>query len=95
MNITGNQITVSAAGFQTRTVTVTGTTVNVTMVSTGQLQEVVVTSLGIRRSRNQVPYAAQQISGDEVSKNRGNNFISNHSGKVSGVEGGKRSDFDE
>jgi hypothetical protein len=50
------------------------------------MQEVVVTALGIRRSRNQVPYAAQQLGGDEVSKNRSSNFVQNLSGKVSGLE---------
>jgi TonB-dependent SusC/RagA subfamily outer membrane receptor len=86
INISGNQLTITAAGHQSQTITVTGATADVTLVSAGQLQEVVVTSLGIRRSRNQVPYAAQQITGEEVSKNRGNNFISNLSGKVSGVD---------
>jgi len=50
------------------------------------MQEVVVTALGIRRTRNQLPYAAQQISGDEVSKERTSNFIQNLSGKISGLE---------
>jgi TonB-linked SusC/RagA family outer membrane protein len=86
ITITSNQITVSAAGFTTQTITVTGNTANVTLITSGPLQEVVVTSLGIRRTRNQVPYAAQQINGDEVSRNRGSNFISNLSGKVSGVD---------
>ena len=86
LTINGNQLTISAAGFQTQTITVSGDIANVTLVSAGQLQEVVVTSLGIRRTRNQVPYAAQQINGEEVSKNRGSNFISNLSGKISGVD---------
>jgi TonB-linked SusC/RagA family outer membrane protein len=86
LTINGNQLTISAAGFQTQTITVSGDIANVTLVGTGQLQEVVVTSLGIRRSRNQVPYAAQQINGEEVSKNRGSNFVSNLSGKISGVD---------
>lgn len=54
--------------------------------SSTALEEVVVTALGIRRSRNQVAYAAQQVAGDEVSKTRGGNFINNLSGKVSGLE---------
>lgn len=86
INVTGNQLTITAAGFTSQTVTITGNTVNVTLASAGQMQEVVVTALGIRRSRNTVPYAAQQINGDEVSKNRGNNFVQNLSGKVSGVD---------
>ncbi|HJS53096.1 MAG TPA: carboxypeptidase-like regulatory domain-containing protein, partial [Chitinophagaceae bacterium] len=86
ITITGNQLTITAAGFQSQTMTVTGDMANVTLSSAGQLQEVVVTSLGIRRTRNQVPYAAQQINGEEVSRNRGSNFISNLSGKISGLD---------
>ena len=87
ITIKGNQITVSAVDHTTQTITVAGDVVDVTLVrASGQLQEVVVTALGIRRSRNQVPYAAQQINGDEVAKNRASNFITNLSGKVSGVD---------
>src|SRR5215813_7904295 len=53
LSVTGNQITITAAGFQGQTVTVTGSTVTVTLVSGGQMQEVVVTALGIRKTRNQ------------------------------------------
>src|SRR5829696_3134545 len=83
----GASLGVSAAGFQGQTLQVTGPVVNFT-IRAGQnnLQEVVVTAMGIRRSRNQVPYAAQQIGGDEVSKNRSSNFVQNLSGKVSGLE---------
>ncbi|HEY0432467.1 MAG TPA: TonB-dependent receptor plug domain-containing protein, partial [Chitinophagaceae bacterium] len=87
ISITGNQITVSAVDHTPQTITVTGEAVAVTLArATGQLQEVVVTALGIRRSRNQVPYAAQQIPGSEVSKERNANFISNLEGKISGLD---------
>ncbi|MDQ3279451.1 MAG: SusC/RagA family TonB-linked outer membrane protein, partial [Bacteroidota bacterium] len=52
----------------------------------GNLNEVVVTALGIRRSRNTLPYAAQQVTGEEVSQSRGSNFVNALSGRVSGVE---------
>ncbi|MDB5205575.1 MAG: rane protein [Flavisolibacter sp.] len=83
----GASIGVTATGFQGQTLVVAGPILNFTLAA-GQnnLQEVVVTAMGIRRSRNQVPYAAQQISGDEVSKNRSPNFVQNLSGKVSGLE---------
>ncbi len=48
--------------------------------------EVVVTALGIARSRNTLPYAAQKVQGADVSQTRGTNFASNLSGKVSGLE---------
>jgi len=87
IRITGNQLTISATGHQTQTVTVTGNTVSVTLLRQGgNLQEVVVTALGIRRTRNQVPYAAQQLAGDEVSRARTNNFVQNLSGKVAGLD---------
>src|SRR5207245_1976814 len=81
----GARIGVTAVGFRGQTLQVSGPTLNFTLTA-GQdnLQEVVVTAMGIRRSRNQVPYAAQQIGGEEVSKNRSPNFVQNLSGKVSG-----------
>ncbi|MHB8206020.1 SusC/RagA family TonB-linked outer membrane protein [Mucilaginibacter sp.] len=64
-----------------------GGTINVSMAAaSGNLGEVVVTgALGITRTRNQQSYAAQQISGDEVSKQRSSNFIDGLSGKVAGL----------
>lgn len=50
------------------------------------IDEVVVTALGIKRTRNSLPYAAQTVSGDDVSKTRSNNFIGGLSGKASGIE---------
>ena len=52
----------------------------------GAIEEVVVTALGIKRSKNTLPYAAQQISGDDVSRIRSGNAVSALSGKISGVE---------
>src|SRR5436190_9030684 len=87
ITIKGSQITVTAVDHAAQTITITSDVVAITLARTaGQLQEVIVTALGIRRTRNQVPYAAQQISGEEVSKNRASNFITNLSGKVSGVD---------
>jgi TonB-linked SusC/RagA family outer membrane protein len=77
----------SAAGFQESEVNIgTQTTISATLSSQATLNEVVVTALGVRRTRNQVPYAAQQVTGEEVSKTRTNNFVQNLSGKVSGLE---------
>ena len=84
----GDVLIISAVGIPSTEVNVTsGNDITIKMAREGQnLSEVVVTALGIKRNRNQVAYAAQQVSGDEVSKNRGNNFINNLSGKASGVE---------
>jgi len=50
------------------------------------LDEVVVTALGVKRSRNSLPYAAQQISGDEVNKTITTNVVNNLSGKIAGLQ---------
>ena len=63
------------------------TTLSVMLTRTaGQINEVVVTALGIRRSKNQLPYAAQQIGSEEVTRTRSNNVISSMSGKIAGLE---------
>ena len=62
ITITGNQITITAVDHAAQTIAATGDVINITLArANAQLQEVVVTALGVRRSRNQVPYAAQQI----------------------------------
>src|SRR6476661_6298215 len=62
-NVPNNaRLTFSSTGFTSQTVAASGDVSNVTLQrGEGQLSEVVVTALGIRRTRNQVPYAAQQI----------------------------------
>ncbi|MDN3582343.1 SusC/RagA family TonB-linked outer membrane protein [Mucilaginibacter flavus] len=83
-----SSLTISFIGYVTQTLPANGPTLNVVLVaSSQQLGEVVVTgALGLNRTRNQQAYAAQQVSGDEVSKQRGSNFVSGLSGKVAGLE---------
>jgi TonB-dependent SusC/RagA subfamily outer membrane receptor len=50
-----------------------------------QVEEVVVTALGIRRNRNTLPYATQQVSADELNKVPSTNALANLSGKVAGL----------
>ncbi|MDB5191934.1 MAG: rane protein [Segetibacter sp.] len=85
---TGDVLVVSAVGVPSKEVIVTsGSALTVLLTrQSADLSEVVVTALGIRRSRNQLPYAAQTVSGEAVSQARSNNFVSALSGKVSGVE---------
>ncbi len=78
----------SFIGYATQDVAITASPLNVTLViSNRTLGEVVVTgALGIQRTRNQQSYAAQQIGGDEVGKQRSDNFVDGLSGKVSGLQ---------
>ncbi|WP_210463866.1 SusC/RagA family TonB-linked outer membrane protein [Rufibacter roseolus] len=62
------------------------TTINVALVSDAtQLTEVVVTALGVERSRNSLPYAATQLEGNTVTAARNPNMVNSLSGKVAGL----------
>lgn len=84
---TGDVLVISSLGSSTEVKVGSGSSISVSLSrKADNLSEVVVTALGIKKNRNEVTYAAQQVVGDEVSKNRGANFVSNLSGKVSGLE---------
>ena len=79
---------VSGVGFVTKTVTAqAGKEIVITLEQdTKSLSEVIVTALGITRSKNTLPYAAQKIQGSDVNQSRTGNFVNTMSGKVSGLE---------
>lgn len=62
------------------------TTINVTLEpDTKQLETVVVTALGIKRSEKALSYNVQQISSDAIITNKDANFVNALSGKVAGL----------
>src|SRR5690349_10250363 len=79
---TGDVLVISAVNFGSKEVTVgSQDAYTVTLQrSANVINEVVVTALGIRRTRNQLPYAAQQVAGDEVARTRTTNVGSSLSG---------------
>lgn len=77
----------SSLGFvaQTRPIG-TSNVVNAVLANDAQaLSEVVVTALGIRRNKNELPYAAQQVKGEDLTRTRDVNFVNGLSGKVAGL----------
>ncbi len=67
----GQTLVFSSASFAEQEVTVgASSTVSVSLEQQGALQEVVVTALGVRRAKNTLPYAAQQVRGDDVTNVR-------------------------
>lgn len=54
--------------------------------SNTELEGVVVTALGIRRAEKALGYSAQQVSGEELTEARSNNWSSALSGKVAGLQ---------
>ncbi|MCH5328467.1 MAG: SusC/RagA family TonB-linked outer membrane protein [Coprobacter sp.] len=83
---TGNTLVFSYLGYATKEVKATGSTLNVTLEENSQqLDEVVVTAMGIQRKESSLTYATQIIKGDELMKVQDANFVNSLSGKVSGV----------
>ncbi|MBR7951413.1 SusC/RagA family TonB-linked outer membrane protein [Microvirga sp. STR05] len=78
---------VTYIGFLTREVPVEGKTqLNLRLTpDTKQLNEVVVTALGIKREQKALGYATQTIGGDALLEARPNNFSQALSGKVAGL----------
>ncbi|HVW60071.1 MAG TPA: SusC/RagA family TonB-linked outer membrane protein [Puia sp.] len=83
----GEVLVFSFIGFQTVRITVGATPViNVTMVkSDNSLNDVVVTALGISRTKRAIGYSQEQIKGSEVARSNAPNVINALSGKMAGV----------
>ena len=84
----GDVLEFSYIGFKTETVTVgDSNTVNLTMTEdASELDEVVVTALGIKRQEKTLTYAQQTVQGDDLTKSKDINFMNALSGKTAGVE---------
>ena len=85
---TGDVLKVSYIGYSDQLVTANNSK-NITVVmqaDDSELDEVVVTALGISRDKKSIGYASQQVSGDAVSTVKVDNIASSLSGKVSGVQ---------
>ena len=84
----GDVLVISSVNFEPFEITVGDQPVlNISLKRADALiNEVVVTALGVRRNKNTLPYAAQQVTGDDISKSRSGNAASALSGKVSGLE---------
>jgi len=83
----GDELTFSYLGLTTKHVTVgSSSVINVQLAEDAeQLGEVVVTALGIKKTRRSLTYAAQDIKADELNRVKQTNPINSLSGKVAGV----------
>ncbi len=78
----------SFIGFQTQRITAgNNSTLNVILATEdSQLDEVVVTALGITRDERSIGYATQQVSGENLTFTKEQNVLGSLSGKVAGVQ---------
>ncbi len=77
----------SFVGYKTVEVPITGNVINVQMQPEAvQVEEVVVTALGISREKKTLAYTQQEVGSDELDIAKNLNFESAIAGKVSGVQ---------
>ena len=81
-------LTFSYVGMQPKTVQVGNQSViNVTLTSSStQLDEVVVTAMGIREEKKKLNFAVQSLNADEVTAGQSANFVNSLQGKIAGVQ---------
>ena len=78
----------SFVGMQTKEVAIQGrTTIDVALQPTvREMEEVVVTALGISREKKQLGYSVQDVSGEDLNKASQSDAISSLQGRVAGVQ---------
>lgn len=60
--------------------------VSITLTPGVQLEDVVVTSLGVTRQKKSLGYAVQDVKGDEIARAKETNIINSLTGKIAGVQ---------
>lgn len=84
--VAGSQITISSVGYTAVTQTASDKYMTITLFpATQQLDDVVVTALGIRKERKKLGYASQELKGDALTTARETNVVNQLSGKIAGV----------
>jgi TonB-linked SusC/RagA family outer membrane protein len=84
----GQTLVFSYVGLETQSIVVgDAATINVKMgqAQSNALNEVVVTSLGIKKTRKSLTYAAQELKGEELTRVKDANVINTIAGKIAGV----------
>lgn len=81
-------LVVSYIGYTNQEIAVNNqSTINVALVEdASQLDEVVVTALGIKRERKSLGYSVQEIKGESVAEAREPNMVNALSGKITGLQ---------
>ncbi len=83
----GDILQFSYIGFNNKEVKVEGQKIIDVVLTQGiQLDELVVTALGIKREKKALGYAVQDVKGDEISKSNNSNVVSALSGRIAGAQ---------
>jgi len=81
-------IDISYIGYTAQSVTIPASNVvNVSLAEDSkQLEQVVVTAMGISRKKNELPFAAQELKAEEITRTRDINIVNSLGGKVAGLD---------
>ena len=83
----GQQLEFSFVGYETATVTVgSSNVINITLSPGNQLDEVIVTSLGITREKRALGYAVSEVDNSQIESRSTGDVARILSGKASGVQ---------
>lgn len=85
---TGSVLEVSYLGYETRMITVgESNVINIKLNEAGStaLTEVVVTSLGVKKSRKSLTYSSQDLKAEELTRVKDANLMNTVAGKIAGV----------
>ncbi|MBY5959499.1 SusC/RagA family TonB-linked outer membrane protein [Membranicola marinus] len=88
IDVPGENVTlvVSYTGYQPKTVAVEGRNeIDIVLSSGIELNELVVTALGVSRQKKSLTYSAQNVGAEELSQARSANMVNSLSGKVAGL----------
>ena len=83
----GQTLVLSYVGYTTQEVKVTNSNnYNIVLKEDSQaLEEVVVTAMGLTKSRKSLGYSAQDVNAEELMKNKQTNIVNSLAGKIAGV----------
>jgi len=83
----GATLVYSSVGFQTQEIAVAGQTVIDVVLATDVLQvdEIVVTAIGVTRSKKALGYALQEVEGDQITQAKETNIINSLQGRIAGA----------
>jgi TonB-linked SusC/RagA family outer membrane protein len=83
----GDTLVISFVGYASQSVSVSSDSViNISLEPDNSLDEVIVTSLGVKRNVKALGYSVTQVEGTEVSANKTTNAINSLQGKIAGVQ---------
>ena len=82
----GETLIVSAVGYDTKEITAGNGTLSVILKRIASQSEIVVTALGISKSKKSLGYTVQTVTGEEINKLRGNDITTALAGKVAGAQ---------